>query len=170
MYFSWRRKWQPTPVSLPGESHGQRSLAGYSPWGCKESDTTERLSTALRDKPSTVVYHSFPSKEQVRRLCTVAHMCQKITPTWKCFKWGWISAALKEQTLGEWICYLLSYFLSYYVKSQGFLGLKVHKDRLHQGLKIRILVCELTNSDALYWAIIQYITAFFSPGKWSDYS
>ena len=40
----WRRKWQPTPVFLPGESHGQRSLAGYSPWDHKESDTTERLS------------------------------------------------------------------------------------------------------------------------------
>ena len=39
----WRRKWQPTPVSLPGESQRQRSLAGYSPWGCKESDTTEQL-------------------------------------------------------------------------------------------------------------------------------
>jgi len=37
----WRRKWQPTPVFLPGESHGQRSLAGYSPRGCKGSDTTE---------------------------------------------------------------------------------------------------------------------------------
>ena len=37
----WRRKWQSTPVFLPGESHGQRSLAGYSPWGRKESDTTE---------------------------------------------------------------------------------------------------------------------------------
>ena len=35
------RKWQPTPVFLPGESHGQRRLVGYSPWGCKESDTTE---------------------------------------------------------------------------------------------------------------------------------
>ena len=34
--FPWRRKWQPTPVFLPGESHGQRSLTGYSPWGCKE--------------------------------------------------------------------------------------------------------------------------------------
>ena len=37
----WRRKWQPTPVSLPGKSYGQRSLVGYSPWGCKESDATE---------------------------------------------------------------------------------------------------------------------------------
>ena len=36
-----RRKWQPTPVFLPGRSHGQRSLPGYSPWGHKESDTTE---------------------------------------------------------------------------------------------------------------------------------
>ena len=39
----WRRKWQPTPAFLPGESHGQRSLVGYSPQGHKESDTTERL-------------------------------------------------------------------------------------------------------------------------------
>ena len=39
--FPWRRTWQPTPVLLPGESHGQRSLAGYSPQGRKESDSTE---------------------------------------------------------------------------------------------------------------------------------
>ena len=39
----WRRKWQPTPVFLPGKSHGQRSLVGYSPRGLKESDMTERL-------------------------------------------------------------------------------------------------------------------------------
>ena len=39
----WRRKWQPTPVFLPGESHGRRSLVGFSPRGRKESDTTERL-------------------------------------------------------------------------------------------------------------------------------
>ena len=37
----WRRAWQPTPVFLPGESHGQRSLAGYSPWDCEETDMTE---------------------------------------------------------------------------------------------------------------------------------
>ena len=38
----WRRKWQPTPVLLPGKSHGQMSMVGHSPWGCKESDTTEQ--------------------------------------------------------------------------------------------------------------------------------
>ena len=39
----WRRQWQPTPLLLPGESHGQRSLVGYSPWGRRESDTTKWL-------------------------------------------------------------------------------------------------------------------------------
>ena len=38
---AWSRKWQPTPVFLPGKFHGQRRLAGYSPGGCKELDTTE---------------------------------------------------------------------------------------------------------------------------------
>ena len=48
MYTLWRRKWQPTPVLLPGKFHGQRSLVGYSPWGCKESDTTEQLHSCIR--------------------------------------------------------------------------------------------------------------------------
>ena len=39
----WKRNWQPTPVLLPGKSHGWRSPVGYSLWGCKESDTTERF-------------------------------------------------------------------------------------------------------------------------------
>ena len=41
----WRKKWQPTPGFLPGKFHGPRSLVGYSPWGCKQSDRTEQLNT-----------------------------------------------------------------------------------------------------------------------------
>ena len=41
----WNRKWQPTAVFLLGKFHGKRSLVVYSPWGCKESDTTEQLNT-----------------------------------------------------------------------------------------------------------------------------
>ena len=41
-FLHWRRTWQPTPVFLPGKSHGRRSLVGCSPWGREESDTTER--------------------------------------------------------------------------------------------------------------------------------
>ena len=43
----WRKKWQPTPVLLTGKSHGWRILVGYSPWGRKESDTTERLNDQI---------------------------------------------------------------------------------------------------------------------------
>ena len=54
----WRRAWQPTPVFLPGESHGQGSLEGYSPQGHKESDMTEatKHSTAYnKDKDTSFV-------------------------------------------------------------------------------------------------------------------
>ena len=47
----WRREWQPTPVFLPGEFHEQRSLAGHSSWGSKESDMTERLTLSLSYLP-----------------------------------------------------------------------------------------------------------------------
>ena len=51
----WRRKWQPTPGFLPGESHGQRSLAGYSSWGRRESEMTENARTAfLKNLPDTL--------------------------------------------------------------------------------------------------------------------
>ena len=43
-----RKKWQPTPVSLPGESHGQRNLADYSPWGHRELGTTEQLKVKVK--------------------------------------------------------------------------------------------------------------------------
>ena len=49
----WKRAWQPTPVFLPGEFHGQRSLVGYSPWGHKESDMTEWL-THTHNMPSKI--------------------------------------------------------------------------------------------------------------------
>ena len=45
----WRRAWQTTPVFLPEESHGQGSLVGYSPWGCKDSDMTWWLNNSNRD-------------------------------------------------------------------------------------------------------------------------
>ena len=51
IYSIWSRKWQSIPVFLPGKSHGQRSLAGYSPWDRKESDTTKRLSTSTHHWP-----------------------------------------------------------------------------------------------------------------------
>ena len=70
----WRRKWQPTPVFLPGKSHGQRRLVGYSPWGCKESDTTEHAHSAMKNK------HSWGSRGKVhtflKLLLLPAQLCR----------------------------------------------------------------------------------------------
>ena len=67
----WRREWQPTPVLLPGESHGQRSLAGYSPWGRTESDRTERLTLLL-------LYRSTEKKPSV----AAPHLEDKVPGSW----------------------------------------------------------------------------------------
>ena len=69
----WRRAWKPTPVSLPGESHGQRSLVGYSPWGYWESDTTESLST-----------------QQIALIgeCHVPSRDARSEPEWRCGIWA----------------------------------------------------------------------------------
>ena len=53
----WRRKCKPTPMFLPGESHGQKSLKGYSPWGFKELDITEHNIAAQSNSKKTVSYH-----------------------------------------------------------------------------------------------------------------
>ena len=61
----WRRRWQPTPVFLPGESHGQRSLAGYSPWGrkgvghdwaTKQQPATHTAEWAAKNKPQHLTF------------------------------------------------------------------------------------------------------------------
>ena len=73
-YFHWRRKWQPTPVFLPGESHGQRSLAGYGPEGRKRrtrlshSTTTTILINLLegRHSQSSLLYAVIPPNQGIR--------------------------------------------------------------------------------------------------------
>ena len=53
----WRTEWQPILVFLSGKSHGRRSPAGYSPWGRKESDTTEHLNSSSTTPPPTSATH-----------------------------------------------------------------------------------------------------------------
>ena len=66
----WSRTWQPTPVFLPGEFHGQRSLAGYSPWGHKQSDWSHLV--ACMHVPSHILdfWYSGGQIRSVTQLCT----------------------------------------------------------------------------------------------------
>ena len=56
-FVNWRRKWQPTPVFLPGKSHRQKSLVDYSPWCCKEWDTSEQAYTHCSKQPFWLELH-----------------------------------------------------------------------------------------------------------------
>ena len=79
----WRRARQPTPVFLPGESHGQRSLAGYSPWGHKELNTAEWLTHTHThththtDNCSTSLQFISVSKHLEGQVCSEPHVRQR---------------------------------------------------------------------------------------------
>ena len=81
----WRRAWQPTPVFLTGESHGQRRLVGYSPWGHKESDMTEETACIC-----TTHEHEFPGTHSFH--CGNQNIGQ---PYFKCLLWGFYFLRLK---------------------------------------------------------------------------
>ena len=65
-YMHWRRKWQPTPVFLPGESQGQRSLVGCHLWGCTGSDTTEETQQQQQQLHNSM---DCPTEQPIRFLC-----------------------------------------------------------------------------------------------------
>ena len=72
----WSRKWQPAPVLLHGKLHGQRSLTGYSSWGCKESDMTEQLSTQNKahSNPAVKKGKFWNEKDLDLRLCSALYI------------------------------------------------------------------------------------------------
>ena len=85
----WRRAWQPTPVFLPGESHGQRSLEDYSPWGHKELNVTEH-STALSTFAMWFpVFIEFP---QIAPRCSSLQVFAHAFPSMCCVFWLEISS------------------------------------------------------------------------------
>ena len=76
----WRREWQSTPVFLPGEFHGQRSLVGYSPWGPKESDMTELTHTSFLPGDGNVWKHFQLSQSKGER----CNWCPVGGGPWRC--------------------------------------------------------------------------------------
>ena len=78
----WRRKWQPTPVFLTGESHGQRSLVGYSPWGCRvRYDWVTNTSTHSWQKVKQFMSHIFLSPtKRIRKIYSIYKFKNWIKP------------------------------------------------------------------------------------------
>ena len=70
----WRRKWQSTPVFLPGKSHGQRNLEGYSPWGPKESDMTEHAHKDRRWKANMFISSIYIPDHHLKPSLSTSHL------------------------------------------------------------------------------------------------
>ena len=110
----WRRKWQPTPVVLPGKSHGQRSLVDYSPWGFKESNMTEVLNhhlwksilwPALKERSQTwkrnivgFLVYKVPSKQNEPFMTEKAWAPHSSTLAWKI---PWTEEPGRLQSMGS---------------------------------------------------------------------
>ena len=129
----WRKKWQPTSIFLPGKCHGQRSLAGYSPLGCKESDTTNgvtheglkpRLPSELDSLLPKLSWEPCPallsSGEENSLLSSLgknsapSKWCKRVSSVWEgrwrdsCFLWTWEEVVLEGSRPTHnlvWFCY-----------------------------------------------------------------
>ena len=100
----WRKKWHPTPVFLPEKCHGQRSLAGYSPWGNKESDTTERLNMQAGCAYRIQYFYFLPVHLMTAPACQLLHctpVLSKVLYDLKCFSL-FLCLFLKYYLCGEY--------------------------------------------------------------------
>ena len=102
----WRRKWQPASVFLPGKSHGERSLAGYSPWAPKELDTTERLNNNNNNSNGNLSKLHRPECPVLRERCSSAGGPPKRNSADSACRlpWRWASGSshLPEPRAGHW--------------------------------------------------------------------
>ena len=110
----WRKKWQPIPVFLPGESHGQRSLAGYSPRGPEESGMTERLSTQKYKKKKLRCIkwntHNCTDCDFKKEKPMLAGSQVSLTSTQQCF-WNNLWIFLNFQVLKRFTIFSYTFFL-----------------------------------------------------------
>ena len=90
----WRVEWLPTPVYLPGEFHGQMSLVGSSPWGHKESGTTERLTLLLYFQDSCFIHYTF---------LLVAQPCPTLCDPMDCSLPGSSVHGILQTRILEWV-------------------------------------------------------------------
>ena len=100
----WRRKWPPTPGFLPGESHGQRSLGGYSPWGCKESDTTEHTLKCQRLSALTLLQREWVcSGPSVSEAVKLAQSCPTLCDPMDCSLPRSSTHGILQARILEWV-------------------------------------------------------------------
>ena len=107
----WRKAWQPTPVFLPRDSHGQRSLVGYRPWGRKEWDTTEatehtcipNTQYSILHKVSRYSINTCWMNELIDRTKREREHAHLHTPSsWMCNRWSRAQGGRRKPSFHDW--------------------------------------------------------------------
>ena len=101
----WSRKWQPTPVFLPGKSHGQRNLVDCSPWGLTESDTTEHARTHTHTLSLSLRRQEEPPSRMPDLVITLSSFQEKHTLG---KRWGFFSPAVLCISQPWFCCFAIS--------------------------------------------------------------
>ena len=139
----WRRAWLPTPVFLPGKSHGWRSLAGYSPWGHTELDTTEWLSTHSGTEVVDYRLRLFSSSLVLHPSCWTKTLCLWLIPLfpsafrpWKpsfCSPspWVWLFWMSHRGGIRQPLCPSTSRLTSFSMLSSRFTHIAPHLTRYY---------------------------------------
>ena len=140
----WSRAWQPTPVFLPGESHGQKSLGGYRPWGRTELDATERLSMRKHVKVLGLTPFLVCNQHCVSRTVHPAglsmHTQASWTPALQSEVWFLQCISPGAELLCKWVCVCLTkhcqtfYFYKKILKTT-LIFFKLKKNTLNAGKK-----------------------------------
>ena len=107
---AWRRQWHPTPVLLPGKSHGWRSLVGCSPWDCEESDTTEQLHVHFSLSYTGACCHFLLQCMKVKSENQVAQSCPTLHDLMDCGLPGSSTHGIFQARVLEWGAIAFSVF------------------------------------------------------------
>ena len=102
--FPWRRKWQPTPIFLPGEFHGQRSLVDYSPWDRKESEMMEQLTYNVNSVSYSFLVLSIILLPDIREQGTQVSICKDY----------FLKFLLCDKFMSHDVCAIIYYRFSYH--------------------------------------------------------
>ena len=127
----WRRSWQPTPVFLPGELHGQSSLAGYSPWDHEELDTSERKGDGHITNPAAISFFTFKERRRINCTCKFLPVIKSV------FLLGKYSCDMNEK---KWIIFTECSF-SLRLFHQWFISLAMVQNHLKSFPKYIVRAC-----------------------------
>ena len=147
----WRRKWQPIPVFLSEKFHGQRGLVGYSPWGCKESDTTEQARTHAWTLQKRNTYSNAKFAESLRK--------KKLAKLWRKLKIKTVKTIEMPLLISKshyhlvWATWMGQFGDAQTAGKTSFLGVSTGEFMKEMGISVKLTVTHMCRHHPTGWGL-----------------